>query len=98
MISDIKSSEFCESYESNGYEIDYSYQQNSYFGLVMALVIDKEYWILKLNKKWKLKFKSTDSSTSDWFGNEYKLGISVENPFDSNVSEITGLLKVLLIL
>lgn len=67
----------------------------------MALIIDKEYWILKLNQNLDLHFDSKDSSTSDWFGNEYKLGISVENPFDSNVSDIpfiTGLLKVLLIL
>ena len=67
----------------------------------MALIIGQKYWILKVNYKWKLYFESNDSSTSDWFGNEYKLGISNENPFDSNVSDIpfiTGLFKVLLIL
>ena len=102
-VSEVNSSEFCVSYQTNNYKIDYSYQQNLWtkgfgYDLIMALIIDKEYWILKLNQSLDLYFDSTDGSTSDWFGNGYKLGISVEKPSVKYTSFITGLLKVLLIL
>ena len=94
----VECKDFYQSFEENNYNIDYGYQHNRYEAdPLFFIVIGHDYWQIKYESgstrnESKLELQ-TQSTTSVWFGNEYKMALSFI-AIDLSNRTVTGLIRV----